>query len=186
MSALTKQEIRKKILDQIRTQKEEDAFRKSQAICQKFLALPVFHKAKTILFYASCKGEVDTFAMMGRALERNKHVAVPIADTGEKRIRIIRILSTKDLHPGAYGIPEPDHRPDREIAPEAIDCVVVPGVAFDRAKNRLGRGEGYYDRFLSRLPKTTPVIALAYDFQVLDHLPGLEPHDRPVTLILTN
>jgi 5-formyltetrahydrofolate cyclo-ligase len=58
-------------------------------------------------------------------------------------------------------------------------------VAFDRKNNRLGRGEGYYDRFLKLLPSTTPTIGLAFDFQLVDTLPELEAHDMPVSLVLT-
>jgi 5-formyltetrahydrofolate cyclo-ligase len=67
-----------------------------------------------------------------------------------------------------------------------LDLVVVPGVAFDRQNNRLGRGAGFYDRFLFELPSTTPTISLAYDLQIVDALLGLEPHDRPVTQVVTN
>ena len=62
----------------------------------------------------------------------------------------------------------------------------MPGVAFDRRNNRLGRGAGYYDRFLSDLPVTTPTIGLAYDLQVVDALSGIEAHDRRVALVITN
>ena len=67
-----------------------------------------------------------------------------------------------------------------------IELVVVPGVAFDRRNFRLGRGGGYYDRFLAKIPSHTPTIGLAFDFQMIDALPEKETHDRPVSLVLTN
>ena len=69
-------------------------------------------------------------------------------------------------------------------AGDDIDLIVVPGVAFDKKNIRLGRGHGYYDRFLSGLPKRTKTIGLAFDFQVLEDLPQ-DPHDVPVSTIIT-
>ena len=57
-----------------------------------------------------------------------------------------------------------------------IDAVIVPGLAFDRLNNRLGRGAGYYDRFLSTLPKNVTTVGLAFDFQLTESLPT-EAHD---------
>jgi len=94
------------------------------------------------------------------------------------------IEDIKDLVPGAYGIPEPRDNAN-VLRAQDLDLIVVPGVAFDRAGNRLGRGAGYYDRFLSLLPSTTPCVGLGYDFQVVSSLPNLEPHDRRVTVVLT-
>ena len=64
--------------------------------------------------------------------------------------------------------------------------VVVPGVAFDKKNNRLGRGKGYYDRFLKMLPFSTPTIGLAFDFQIVENLPVKEPHDVPVSQVIYN
>lgn len=185
MNIPTKQELRKRILDLIHQQKEEDALRKSRVISEKFLALPVFKKAETILFYASFQGEVDTFALMDKAVELKKTVAVPFVCRKENKIIPMVITSTKELNKGRYGIPEPVFDRSRSVDPDMIDLVVVPGVAFDRGNNRLGRGAGYYDRFLSALPSITPTVGLAYDLQIVDALPR-ESHDRPVTLVVTN
>ncbi len=182
----SKQELRKRILDLIQQQKEEDALRKSRVILNKVLALPVFMKAKTILFYASFNGEVDTIAMMEKAIELQKSVALPRVEKGIKKIIPMLIRSTGELNKGAYGILEPENNPEHRVDACALDLVIVPGIAFDRRNNRLGRGAGYYDRFLSSLPAAIPTIGLAYDFQMVDVLPGLLPHDRPVTLVLTN
>jgi len=182
----TKQELRKAILEHILNHKEEDSFSKSRVILEKFLASSVFQGAKTFLFYASIKGEVDTSAMIEQAFRLKKIVALPLVQKKERQIIPVVIRTAGELKTGAYGIPEPLHSADRVISPGQIDLAVVPGVAFDKSNNRLGRGAGYYDRFLSQLPLKTPIVGLAYDFQVVDAIPGLEPHDRPVTMVLTN
>lgn len=183
----TKQEMRRHILDLIKSQKEEVALIKNRSIFEKFLTLPVFVSARTILFYVSFKGEVDTFAMMDKAIELGKMVAVPCLVKEEKKIIPVVIASTKELKTGAYGIPEPnkDNSPGR-LSLEEIDLVVVPGLAFDRLGNRLGRGAGYYDRLISTLPFSTPTIGLAYDLQIVGVIPSLEAHDKPVTIVLSN
>ena len=181
----TKQEIRQRILDLIHHQREEDAALKSRIIYSKLLALKVFQKAKIVLFYCSFKGEVNTFPMIEKAIALNKQVAVPLIIKETRQIIAMLIASTKELISGSYGVPEPRYDAAKKISSEDLDLVVVPGVAFDKANNRLGRGAGYYDRFLSQLPSTVPSIGLAYDFQLVPVIPGIEPHDRPVALVLS-
>lgn len=182
----TKQELRQAILDRILNQKEDEASFKSRAILEKFLALPVFQRARTILFYASIRGEVETFAMIEKAWELGKRVALPIVLKDKSRIVPLAIYNLRELKKGAYGILEPDINSAKEIPLGEIDLVVVPGVAFDKKNNRLGRGGAYYDRLLSELLPNTLTVGLAFDFQVVDTISGLEPHDRPVTWVLTN
>lgn len=186
MIITTKQELRTAILDRILNQKEEEAISKSQAILEKFLALPVFEQAKTIMFYASIKGEVSTCAMIERALNSKKRVALPLVQKKPKKLIPLEITASGHLTKGAFNIPEPQFAPDRLIRPESLDLVVVPGVAFDSQNNRLGRGFGFYDSFLSEISSRTPVLGLAYEFQLVDKIPGLEAHDRPVTQVITN
>ena len=72
-----------------------------------------------------------------------------------------------------------------EAFPDEIELIVVPGIAFDRNGNRIGRGQGYYDRFLAGYRhKGVPFIGLAFDFQVVQKIPSL-PHDIPVTKLIT-
>ncbi len=182
----TKQEFRQRILDLIKHQKEEDAFFKSRVICSKLLSLPVFQSAKTIMFYVSFRGEVNTLPMMEKAIELKKRVAVPVVRKEERYLIPVEIHTLREFVPGPYGIPEPPFDAAQALRPEDLDLVVVPGVAFDHAGNRLGRGAGYYDRFLSVLPSATPTVGLGYDLQIVPVIPGLEPHDRRVTTVLTN
>ncbi len=186
MSIQSKQELRQLILDLIKGQKEDVRLFKSRIIFDKVTALPVFKNAGTILFYASFRGEVDTFALMQRAMELKKRVALPLIRKEEQQIVPMLIKSLTELVPGPYGIQQPPDVPQNRLRAEELDLVVVPAVAFDRCNNRLGRGAGYYDRFLSCLPVTTPTLGLAYDLQVVDALTGMERHDRPVSLVITN
>ncbi|MBI4343199.1 MAG: 5-formyltetrahydrofolate cyclo-ligase, partial [Candidatus Omnitrophica bacterium] len=89
-----------------------------------------------------------------------------------------------ELAPGAFGVLEPTPSARRPVRLRELDAVLVPGLAFDRQGRRLGHGYGYFDRLLARLPQATPVIGLAFRFQLLDRLPAAS-HDRPVSTVLT-
>ena len=186
MPIQTKQELRQLILGRIKAQKEDVALLKSRVICEKLLDLPEFRGARTILCYASFRGEVETFVLMKTVMEFKKRVALPLVRKKDKRIVAVLINSLNELQSGAYGILAPVDMAQNALSPCELDLVVVPGVAFDRSNNRLGRGAGYYDKFLSELPATTPTIGLAYDIQIVDVIPGLETHDRPVSAVITN
>jgi len=186
VSIQTKQELRQLIFDRIKAQKEDVALFKSRVICEKLLGLPEFKGARTILCYASFRGEVDTFVLMQTAMDLKKRVALPLVRKEDKRIMAMLINSLSELRDGVYGIPSPADLAQNSLSPFELDLVVVPGVAFDRRNNRLGRGAGYYDKFLSQLPATTPTIGLAYDLQIVDEIPGIEAHDRPVATVITN
>ena len=165
---LTKSEIRSKILLILKTQKEEDRKQKSKAVKDKLLKYKAFKRAKIVMFYLSFDGEVETKEMIKEARKLGKIVAVPVCS----RNRIIKPCLLREkarLVRGLYGINEPAIK--EFIASEALDLVVVPGVAFDRNGNRLGRGKGYYDKFLRNLPKRSTSLGLAFDFQVLPTLP---------------
>ena len=186
MPEATKTEIRKNITNLLRNQKEEERLRKSSTIRKKFLALPEFEASKTILFYASCKGEVETFEMMRQAQKLEKKIALPMTILKENRIIPILVHNLEeDLVCGAYDVQEPRYDKSKQLRLEDLDLVVVPGVAFDKSGNRLGRGAGFYDRFLKDLPSGIPTVGLAFDFQILSRLPQ-EAHDAALTKVISN
>jgi len=168
--------LRTHYLKLLKEQNKEDVARKSRLIAEQFWKLPVIQKARTILFYASMPGEVDTWAMIEKACKLGKRVALPIVEQNQRKIIPTLISSMEDVHKGTYGIAEPHYDPAKQIALEDLDAVIVPGLAFDRNNHRLGRGAGYYDRFLSSLPKSVTTVGLAFDFQLTTSLPT-QAHD---------
>jgi len=166
---LTKEKIRSKILLRLKIQKEEGRNRKSKIIKEKLFKNHIFKRAKRVMFYISFDGEVNTREMIKEAQILGKIITVPFC----KKNRIIKpcILGKKTkLKKDPYGVCEPVVK--RCINLQDIDLVIVPGVAFDRRGNRLGRGRGFYDLFLKKLPKDTPSIGLAFDFQILPSIPA--------------
>jgi 5-formyltetrahydrofolate cyclo-ligase len=84
----------------------------------------------------------------------------------------------------SHGLRQPAWR-QREVEIERIDLVIVPALAFDRAGNRLGRGGGFYDRFLARPGLGASKIGLAFDEQIVDTIP-VGPNDIPVDIVVTD
>lgn len=187
MNTLTKKELRQKILTLLREQKEKERSAKSLCILDKLLKKPEFKSALTVLFYATFDGEVDTLPMMQRAQQLGKRISLPHILRKEKRMipTVVESLEN-DLEIGPYGVKQPKHTQEKTLNVNELDLVIVPGLAFDRNNYRLGRGQGYYDRFLAELSHRTPAIGLAFDFQIVDQLPPKEEHDIPVSCVLVN
>ena len=179
---LTKRRIRSKILLRLNSQKEEGRDAKSKIIKNKLFRTLVFKKAKKLMFYVSFEGEVNTEGMIKGSQKLGKIIAVPVC----KKNRMIRpcLLEEKaKLVKGPYGTWEPASKTCLGL--QDIDLVIVPGLAFDKRGNRLGRGKGYYDRFLKGLPNTTVSIGLAFDFQILPNIPTTK-HDVAVKRVVSN
>ncbi len=172
------------MLNKLRNQEEEEVNRKSLKIKEKLFRLKVFKQAKTIMFYLALKSEVQTRLMLEETIKLGKKIAVPTCDIKAKKIEpcLVTGLETTDFEKGAYCIDEPCCK--KPVSREDVDLFIIPGLAFDTKGNRLGRGLGFYDRFLSALPKNRPKIGLAFKFQVLKRLPHCLPHDIRVDKVL--
>jgi 5-formyltetrahydrofolate cyclo-ligase len=178
---LTKEEIRSKILLRLRTQKEDTRDRKSRIIKKQLLRTKVFKKAKVIMFYVALEDEVNTEEMIKEARKLNKIIVVPVCKKNRITIRPCMLDNNTSLRKGPYGVCEPAVK--KSISLKNIDLVIVPGVAFDKKGNRLGRGKGCYDRFLKTIPKDTPSIGLAFDFQIIPSIPA-QKHDVNVNKLI--
>ncbi len=169
VTGLTKAQIRSKILLQLKTQEEEDRSRKSKIIQNKLLRNKVFRKAKIVMFYIAFGGEVNTEEMIREAKKIGKLICVPICRKDKETMQPAILEDSGKLKRGPYGVLEPVA--EALVEPKDVDLIIVPGLAFDKKCNRLGRGKGYYDRFLRKLSDKTPSIGLAFDFQILPLIP---------------
>jgi 5-formyltetrahydrofolate cyclo-ligase len=128
--------------------------------------------------------EWDSMALLLAALERGKAVVLPRVNATARTLELCRLSEpSRDVLPGYRGIPEPQSH-CALIAADAIDWVLVPGVAFDTAGHRLGYGGGYYDRLLPQLRSDAARIAGGYEMQLVDRVPAA-PHDVPVQALAT-
>jgi 5-formyltetrahydrofolate cyclo-ligase len=174
-----KKDIRKKVLATRDAMSRGKRTAKSREIEERLFLLPEFKSARTVLFFASFRSEVDTGPMIRRALAFGKRVALPKVEGTELVLYEISDLD-KDVSPGRWGIPEP-HEP-RSVTLEEIDLIIVPGAAYDEHGNRVGYGAGFYDKLLTAFKKMT--VALAFEAQIVPNVPT-EMHDVPIKKIVT-
>jgi len=177
-----KENIRKKTKEKRRKQSKEEQRKKTKEIKEKLFNLKEYREAKSVLFYVSYNGEVFTHDMIREAM-KNKKVVVPISNTEDCSLSLSELKDWMDLHISSYGILEPKQDKIRQISADDVDLIIVPGVAFDECGNRMGHGKGYYDRLLEKTKNKT-VIALAFEFQIVDKIPA-KKHDVPVGMIIT-
>lgn len=158
----------------------------SRAVLDRLWAMPEYVGAQTVLSYVSFRHELSTRELLDRAWSDGKQLAVPYCV--DDHLELFRIEGLGDLEPGMMGILEPKaelrHLPERKVAVERLDLVVVPGVAFDVHCGRLGYGKGYYDRLLRHASPQTALVALAFECQVFPEVPMMG-HDVRVDKLLT-
>jgi 5-formyltetrahydrofolate cyclo-ligase len=165
---------------------------KSLLAQQALMALPEFAAAQSVMIYLSMAEEVDTSHVARRAWAAGKRVLAPRVRLADRSMDAFEIHSLRDrLVPGPYDILQPqDGSP---WPPGQIDFIVVPALAFSRNGGRLGRGAGFYDRFLLRArdqmrgsQKALPLACgLAFDEQILDDLPMFD-HDQPIDVLVSD
>ncbi|ORX50104.1 5-formyltetrahydrofolate cyclo-ligase [Hesseltinella vesiculosa] len=170
----------------------------SDQVFQRLVKLPEFQQCKTVSIYISMPTqEIDTRNMIQHILEQGKNCYIPRCT--KDTMDMVRLTSWEDfttLPRNAWDIPEPPLDQPRENAldGEGLELMLVPGVAFDAEKNRIGHGKGYYDRYLRKYndwaqqhgkPKVK-TVALALREQMVDigTIP-LEPTDQQLDHILT-
>jgi len=167
-----------------------DLAARSRLAAARLLASRWWRDADVVLAFLAMPGEPDPSAVVAAARAGGKTVAAPVIEAGEITFRVIGGDPAR-LPRDGWGIPQPDPSwpawtPD-PAAPRVL--VVTPGLAFDPRGHRLGRGRGYYDRFLARL-RTLPglrasVVAFCLDEQVVDRVPHGDG-DQPVDAIVTD
>lgn len=182
---MDKKELRKQIITERDQLTDEEIATKSATIAEKLYNLPAFDRAEAIMYFVSFGSEVNTRPMVEETIRRGKTALAPKAVPQSRELIPSKILDWEsDLVPGYYNIPEPRAGALRPYAPEQIDLLIVPGVAFDLKGNRLGYGGGYYDRFFSLLKPGTPLVALVFDLQIVPEVP-VDEWDRPVDCVIT-
>ncbi|MEK7545422.1 MAG: 5-formyltetrahydrofolate cyclo-ligase [Patescibacteria group bacterium] len=177
-----KQLLRKNLREKRKNQQKSIKKIKDTKICSKLEKLIEFQNAKSVLFYAPIEQEmeVDTWKLIKKYIQK-KEVLLPSTEHKKRSIKIHHITSLDQLKKTNLGILEPDKKSPTE-KPENIDLVIVPGIAFDEQGNRIGFGGGFYDKLLKKVK--CPKVALAYDFQIMQSIPG-EKHDVPMDKIIT-
>ncbi|WP_068793988.1 5-formyltetrahydrofolate cyclo-ligase [Brevibacillus laterosporus] len=184
MHMLEKKRLRQVMISARDLLSEEDREQKSDKATQHLWSIKAIKEAQTIMCFSSFGSEINTWSFIEDARERDIKVALPLTNREQKKIIPYTYESRSSLKNGAYGIWEPDPLCSTELKLSEIEVVIVPGVAFDRQKGRLGYGAGYYDRFFQSLPHEPRRIGFCFAMQVIEKVP-MEPFDIHLDQIVT-
>lgn len=175
-----KQTLRKQIRTEMQLIPDDYFHQAGRQICRRVLKSEAYRQAKTIFCFVSHGKEPDTHSLLEQALADGKTLCVPLCKAqGEMDAKVIH--SPNELQPGSYGIPEPGENAET-LLPSQIDLAVIPCLAASRDGKRLGKGGGYYDRFLAAY--TGKAVLLCPEKLILDTIPT-EPHDIWLPKIFT-
>jgi 5-formyltetrahydrofolate cyclo-ligase len=180
-----KNAVRASMRAQLQALTDAERAARSTAACARILKSTAFQSAVCVMLYMPLRSEIDVMSVALEAFRQGKVVCVPRVADGGKSMHAVEIKSIDDeaMTSDALGVPAP--RSGREIMHESIDLVIAPGVAFDVRGGRLGRGGGFYDRFLAKAHRHTATIGVCFDFQLLDEIPT-EADDIPVHAVVTD
>ncbi len=180
-----KAEIRRAVLAKLAAMSDKQRHDGSAAACSRLTALEVFQHASVVMLYMPLASEVDLTPVAIRCFQTGKTVCVPLVDWKRRDMEPVEVTSFDDhvMEVDEHGLRMP--RGGAPIPPNLLDLVVVPGLAFDAHGHRLGRGGGYYDRFLGRLRRTAATVGLGFDVQITDEVP-VNDGDVSVDIVVTD
>lgn len=164
----TKKELRKRISKELRSMDSIDRQNLSNSLSEKILANPIFEQYDIVAIYCSMIDEIDSKILID-SLSKTKKVLLPHTNDNDMKFR--SFVSWDDMQVGEYNIISPK-LDDSHIWDDKEKIIIVPALAFDKNKYRLGRGAGYYDRYLSYHPKDYTIGVSLYE--TLDKLPSDE------------
>ncbi len=185
----SKREIRKAVLKLRDSLTMEEREKASLLLTERILGHQWFYRAEAFLCFVSYGSEIGTREILVEALTAGKKVYVPKVLSGRENLemRFYRMTALTELETGYRGIPEPAGDSEayvysRETAERTL--MLMPGVAFDRYRNRIGYGKGFYDRFLMDKPLLQQrTIAVGYCCQIVDALPAEDTDMKPYQVI---
>jgi 5-formyltetrahydrofolate cyclo-ligase len=179
---MEKKEARRQVGQAVRRLTAAERAEKSAAIRRRLNALPELRRAQAVMGFLPMPDELDTLPILADLLAAGKRVYVPRTFVRERRMIPVRLADLGKLRQGEFGILEPET--EETCAVGELDFVIVPGRAFDRKGNRLGRGAGFYDEFMAKAGFRAIRCGVAFACQLLDEVPHTE-NDLPVAILVT-
>ena len=180
---MNKQAVRRSLRETLAGMSDADRHAKSVSACRFVCTSPEFDAARVVMLYLSNPTEVDTAPIALRCWQAGKQVLVPKVSWDQRRILPVEISSLKDGLTVTGPVREPVGGKPVPLAD--IDLVIVPGLGFTAGGYRIGRGMGFYDRFLAQPDFLGRSCGLAFEEQVVETLPVLD-HDVPLSMLATD
>ena len=175
--------LRKKVRQLVKKMPLSDRFNAGREIWVKLLSIPEFREARTVhTFLSSFPWEVSTFPLIQYLWSKNRRIIIPVVSQKDKELSHCILSQIENLRRGPLHVWYQQIPSMKEADLSEADIFIVPGMAFDRNRNRLGFGGGYYDRLFARIQK--PKIAMAYSFQLFSGIP-VTKMDQKIDIIIT-
>lgn len=179
-SNVSKKELRKELIN---SRKKLDSKKiRDDKIINNLIDNPLFKNANQILCFVSLDDEIYTDDFINYSLKIGKKVAVPKCENEAGIMNFYYINSLDDLEIGSFNVREPKDNNNKIVTNYNDALIIVPGLAFDKEKNRIGYGKGYYDRFLKN--NSLNSVGLCYNKFVLNTIPTDE-YDVKVDIVIT-
>ncbi len=177
--------IRRQLRDVLSRMTEPSRHDKSQLACAFVAGSPEFAQARVVMIYLAGNDEVDTSALALRCWQAGKTVVAPKVSWDQRRMLPVEVAS---LHADGMTTTGPGVREPiagKPVPLDLIDLVIVPGLGFTALGHRIGRGMGFYDRFLAQPGFLGLSCGLAFEDQIVAQLPILD-HDVPLSMLVTD
>lgn len=176
--------IRRQLRERLNAMTDADRHARSMAATGFLVSSPEFAAARVVMLYLSTAHEIDTAPLALRCWQSGKTVVVPKVSWDQRRMLPVEISSLQTgMTSTGPGIREPIA--GKPVPTEFIDLVIVPGLGFTDKGYRIGRGMGFYDRFLAQSEFVGLSCGFAFDEQMMPELPVLE-HDMPLSMLVTD
>ncbi len=178
-----KERIRRRMKRVVGAKSHDERAEAGRKIAESLRETSQWQQARTVFAFLSLPDEPDTGYIIASARADGKRIAAPVTNPERGTMTFYPLRLGEELGTGAYGIHEPSTT-EGPLAPSPWTLILVPGRAFDLAGRRVGRGGGYYDRYLGRLRTGCTLVGCCYQAQLVEEVPTTK-HDRPVDLVVT-
>lgn len=179
-----KSALRRQLRETLAAMSEDARHHQSIVACNFIATTPEFAAARVVMLYLSMPTEVDTTPLALKAWQQGKTVVVPKVSWDQRRMLPVEINSLNDhMTTSGPGVREPIN--GKPVPIDFIDMVVVPGLGFSEKGHRIGRGMGFYDRFLAQPEFIGISCGLGFSQQIVPELPVLD-HDIPLSMLVTD
>ena len=181
-----KQNILSKISEKLKKFTDEELLRKINRIEHNLMGFANFMEANFILLYLKRSNEIPTENIMKKCFKLKKNIILPMISESKQLINLLKIGDYDiDLIKNNFNILEPNTETCKEIELDQIDIAVIPGLGFDEKGGRVGFGEGFYNKLITRLPETTRKISIAFEEQMVRQV-QMESRKYSVDIIITD
>jgi 5-formyltetrahydrofolate cyclo-ligase len=180
---MSKTALRKELKNRVAGMTLENQEEASKAIRNQLASIGSVRNAESIFVYLPIAGEVDLLPLIALWLDESRTIYAPLINWEQRTMRggLLTSLDASRLTETQHGIKEPTEK--HPLPSDSIDVILVPGIGYDKAGGRLGRGGGYYDRFLKKM-RPPIVLGVCFGEQIVDAIP-MESHDQRMTAVVT-